>query len=101
MTEAEAVNTPEAMRVCIRRAIRLYRHTSRFTRPPVVGSVVTGVSKGHSYLTEWSGIYDGIKTSEWTGEPVHSFREGYLGVTYQEVFQIPVSQFTPDGGGLV
>ncbi len=75
----------------------MMRHTSRFTSPVVTGSVVRGISEGPSgrgsYTTDWSGIYEGIRLSEWTGEPVHFFRDGIIGETPQHCFTIPVSHF--------
>lgn len=77
-------------------------HASRFTSPAVIGSVAAGVSEettasGRSYSTEWSGVYEGVRPSEWTGEPVHSFRAGAIGETPQQRFAIPVSQFEEAG----
>jgi hypothetical protein len=74
-------------------------HTSKFTSPPVVGAVVTGVSEGTAglrrrpYSTAWSGIYEGVRPSDHTGEPVHFFSDGIIGVTPQRCFAFPVSQF--------
>jgi len=72
-------------------------HTSKFTSPAVVGSVVTGMSEGTTrrrpYSTGWSGIYEGVRPSDWTGEPVHFFRDGIIGETPQRCFAFPVSQF--------
>lgn len=74
------------------------KHTSMFTSPVTVGAVVTGISKGTTakgrrYSTEWSGIYDGIKPSEWTGKPDHWFHDGIIGQTPQTCFAMPVSHF--------
>jgi hypothetical protein len=76
------------------------RHTSRFTSPPVIGQFAEGTSEGPTkggppYSTSWSGIYGGIRPSEFTGgEPVHFFRNGLMGDTPQGRFGLPVSQFT-------
>jgi hypothetical protein len=76
------------------------RHTSRFTSPPVIGQFAEGTSEGPTkggppYSTSWSGIYGGIRPSEFTGgEPVHFFRNGLVGDTPQGRFGLPVSQFT-------
>lgn len=73
-------------------------HSSRFTSDPVVGQHVTGVSTGRrgsrvKYTTEWSGVYQGIKSSEWDGTPVHFFSDGVVGTTPQRCFTLPVDRF--------
>jgi hypothetical protein len=74
-------------------------HHAEFTSAVFVGAQVTGVSSGTNedgqpYRTVWSGKYEGIHESEWTGEPVHYFTGGIIGSTPQGCFAIPVSQFT-------
>ena len=74
-------------------------HTSEFTSPVVIGEKVTGVSRGvtdgKSYVTEWSGVYQGVHDSEWeTGTKEHFFAPGIIGETPQGCFAIPVRQFS-------
>ena len=78
------------------------KHISEFTSAPVIGSVVHGISRGFStreyllYETEWSGIYEGIRDSEWVEDGagrVYCFRDGIIGTTPQKCFAMPVSHF--------
>jgi hypothetical protein len=74
-------------------------HTSEFTGPLTVGEPASGISRGttpRAYATAWSGIYQGIRESEWVpGELVHWFTDGIIGETPQRCFAMPLSQFPP------
>lgn len=74
-----------------------HQHTSEFDAFPVVGQRASGISRGtvgrRRYETRWSGIYEGVQASEWTGEPVHAFRDGIIGDTPQGHFAVPLANF--------
>ena len=73
------------------------KRSARFLDAPVVGETVSGISEGivngRAYKGAWTGVYQGIRPSEWTGEPVHFFTDGIINVTPQGCFAIPVAQF--------
>lgn len=83
-----AVTAPDA--VPVERATHC-----EFLTPPVVGDFVGGVSEGPGWRTVWSGVYQGVRPSEHTGEPVHLFADGTIGLIPQRTFALPVEQF-PD-----
>lgn len=65
-------------------------HHAHFETPLVVGQTVTGFTFGVtptgrlSYLTRFSGIYQGLRESEWTkGQMEHFFTGGEIGGTPQ------------------
>lgn len=60
-----------------------------FDGPLVVGEFVT--MRNLKYGGRSGGVYQGIRRSDWTGEPVHFFKDGYIGVTPQTSFAIPVA----------
>lgn len=74
------------------------KHAAEFDAYPVIGKAASGVSRGtthggrRTYETRWSGVYEGVRPSEWTGEPVHCFGAGIIGETPQGCFAIPVAQ---------
>lgn len=68
---------------------------SRFEGSPVVGervAVVTRLNDGRESRS--SGIYRGVRASDWTGEPVHFFEDGEINGVPQRCFATPVAQFT-------
>lgn len=72
--------------------------TAAFDTTPVIGQPVTGTTtithpSGAERVTTWAGTYDGLRPSEWDGEPMHFLRDGVLGVTPQGIFGIPAAQF--------
>ena len=58
-------------------------HTFTVLSPLVVGTRVVGV--------DFSGVYQGVRASEWDGEPVHFFTDGIIGTTPQGCFAFPVA----------
>jgi hypothetical protein len=67
-------------------------HTNTFDSEPVVGQLVTGHSDGPGYHSTWSGIYEGVRPSEWDGQPYHYFRDGEINGTPQSHFGHPVDR---------
>lgn len=65
------------------------KHTRTFDAPPVVGERAFGRSAGPGYTSTWSGIYDGVRASEWTGQPHHWLRDGEINGIAQRVFTFP------------
>lgn len=74
-------------------------HANHFTSEPVIGQLATGIGFGVTrsgklaYLVDWSGVYEGVKPSEWDGEPVHFFRDGDIGGVAQGCHASPVAKF--------
>jgi hypothetical protein len=66
-------------------------HTSTFDATPRIGERVTGRGSGPGYTSTWSGVYDGIRPSEWDGVPHHWLRDGEINGIAQRVFTFPVS----------
>lgn len=69
------------------------QHRSRFNDTPVEGERITGVSAGPGYTARWSGVYLGVRPSEWDGQPVHFFADGEINGVPQSCHAIPVAQF--------
>ena len=67
------------------------KHTSTFDTQPVVGERVTGYGKGPGYRSTFSGVYVGIKPSEWDGEMMHMFTDGDINGIKQANFGFPVA----------
>lgn len=44
------------------------------------------------YGTEGGGTYNGVRLSEWDGEEVHFFTDGYIGDTPQRWFSFGVNR---------
>jgi len=71
------------------------KHTSTFSTDPIVGQIVSGFSDGPWYHSTWSGLYDGVRVSEHSGELVHFFHDGEInGIKQHGCFATPVDQFT-------
>lgn len=78
---------------------RANRTSDEIVTPLVEGAVVHGISRTRVgrgrrtkvVTTTWSGIYRGVRASEWNGEPVHFFETGIMGVTPQRCFTISVA----------
>lgn len=69
---------------------------SRFTSPVAIGEIVTGVSRGELYDTLWSGVFRGVRDSEWDpGTRIYFFENGLMGTTPQGCFAIPITCFDP------
>jgi hypothetical protein len=73
-------------------------HTNTFDSEPVVGQRVTGHSDGPGYHSTWSGIYEGVRPSEWDGQPYHYLRDGEINGAPQATFGHPVDRDTFDMG---
>lgn len=70
------------------------RTVSRFDSEPVVGERVSGTSEGPDVgISHWRGVYQGVRPSEWDGEPVHVFTDGDINGTPQTCFTLPVDRF--------
>lgn len=75
------------------------QHYSHALTPLVVGEAVRGISFGVtpagrlSYLTQWGGVYEGERASEWDGTPVHFYASGFIGDVPQVCFAHPVAQY--------
>ncbi len=70
------------------------KHGNLFLTEPVVGEYVEGEAWGPGYRTRFGGIYEGVRASEWTGEPMHFLRDGFIGRTPQKgLHGIPVDKF--------
>lgn len=54
-----------------------------------IGKRVTVQSIKHGTIS--SGIFQGVKISEWDGSEVFCFTDGIIGETPQGIFQFPVS----------
>ena len=70
--------------------------TNTFDSEPVVGQLVSGHSDGPGYHSTWSGIYEGIRPSQWDGQPYHYFRNGEINGVPQSTFGLPVDRDTFD-----
>jgi hypothetical protein len=68
------------------------KHTNTFDSTPVVGERVTGHSDGPGYHSTWSGIYEGVRPSEWDGKLMHYMRDGEINGVRQSIFGHPVAQ---------
>lgn len=71
-------------------------HTNTFDSEPVAGQLVTGHSDGPGYHSTWSGIYEGVRPSDWDGQPYHYFRDGEINGVKQSHFGHPVDRSTID-----
>lgn len=70
--------------------------TRTFTTPPVVGQRVEGTTVGMKngkvdYRATWDGIYQGVRPSEHTGEPIHFLTDGHINGLYQATQGFPVN----------
>jgi hypothetical protein len=70
------------------------KHTSTFNTNPIVGQLVSGYSDGPSYHSTWSGIYDGVRVSEWDDGLQHFFYDGEINGIKQTCFAKPITKFT-------
>lgn len=61
-----------------------------FHDPLIVGTRVRYTSTGPDWSTDAEGVYGGVVTSEWDGQPMYAFADGIIGSTPQTVFQTPV-----------
>jgi hypothetical protein len=68
------------------------RHFDTFDGQPVVGEHVTGRSWGPGYAGTFSGIYEGVRPSEWTDAPHHFLRDGEINGIPQRTMSFPVGQ---------
>lgn len=71
-------------------------HINTFDSEPVVGQLVSGHSDGPGYHSTWSGIYEGVRPSDWDGQPYHYFRDGEINGVKQSHFGHPVDSSTFD-----
>jgi hypothetical protein len=67
-------------------------HLDTFDSTPVVGERITGKASGPRYASTWSGIYDGIRPSQWDGKLHHFLIDGEINGTAQRIFSFPVAQ---------
>lgn len=63
-----------------------------FDSTPVVGERVTYRTVGPWFTGTGSGIYDGVRPSQHSGEPCHYFRDGEINGTPQTLHGFPVAQ---------
>lgn len=55
--------------------------------------VITDGTAGHgSWHAESEGTYQGVRPSEWTGEPMHMFTDGVINGVPQAIFGFPVAE---------
>lgn len=68
--------------------------TDTFDTPPVIGERVSGRSEtpqddGTVFVATWDGLYLGVHTSDWDGEPIHLLVDGQIAGISQRCFGHP------------